>query len=154
MTRQTVPELNRPDDFDYKKVLKGAYVISMEKENPVQVAILASGSEVANSIKTKEMLEEKGFSVRVVSIPSKDIFDQQSDEYKREILPESLKSLVVVEAGVVCGWNTYFDLPLLPITIERFGASAPYKVLEEKYGFTAEQLRDRIVKYLSDKGIG
>jgi len=154
LTRQTVPELTRPADFDYKRVLKGAYVISQEKNNPVQVALLASGSEVANSIRAKEMLEEKGYTVRVVSVPSKDIFDQQSDQYKREILPETLKALVIVEAGVGGGWSTYFDLPLLLITIERFGASAPYKVLEEKYGFTAEQIKDKIVQYLSEKGIG
>jgi transketolase len=154
LTRQTVPELPRPDDFDHKKVLKGAYVISIEKNSPAQAAILASGSEVANSIEAKEMLEEQGYSVRVVSIPCKDIFDQQSDKYKREILPESLKALIVVEAGTGGGWTTYFDLPLLPITIEKFGASAPYKVLEDKYGFTAEQMTEKIVKYMSEKGIG
>jgi transketolase len=153
LTRQTVPELGRPEDIDDKDVSKGAYVIAKEKNNPVQVAILASGSEVQNSIKAKELLEEKGFSVRVVSVPCKDIFDQQDDEYKRKILPTELKALVVIEAGTGIGWSSYFDIPMLTLTIEGFGASAPYKTLEEKYGFTAEQLTDKIGTYLSDKGI-
>jgi transketolase len=153
LTRQTVPELSRPGNIDFKDVSKGAYVIAEEKGNPVQVAILASGSEVQNSIKAKELLEEKGLSVRVVSVPSKDIFDQQDDAYKRKILPIELKALIVVEAGTRVGWSSYFDIPMLSLTIEGFGASAPYKTLEEKYGFTAEQLTDKIRAYLSDKGI-
>jgi transketolase len=154
LTRQTVPELKRSEDFDYRDVLKGAYVIASEKSSPPQLALLATGSEVSNSIQAKEMLENSGYSVRVVSVPCKDIFDQQDEHYKRKILPENLKALVVVEAGTGSGWDTYFDLPLLKITIERFGASAPYKVLEEKFGFTAEQLTDKIVNYVSEKDIG
>jgi transketolase len=128
-------------------------VIASERDNLAQLAILASGSEVENSIKTKEMLEGKGYSVRVVSVPCKDIFDQQDEKYKQSIIPDTLKALIVIEAGTGSGWNTYFDLPMLRITIERFGASAPYKVLEEKYGFTAEQLANKIERYLSEKGI-
>jgi transketolase len=101
-----------------------------------------------NSIKAKEVLESKGISTRVVSVPAKNIFDQQNLKYQREILPDGLEALVVVEAGTGFGWGTYFDLPMLHITIERFGASAPYKILEEKYGFTADQLVDKIEGYL------
>jgi transketolase len=153
LTRQTIPELSRPVDMSYSDVQKGAYLIATEKKSPAQLAILASGSEVENSIKAKNMLEEKGYSARVISIPSKDIFDQQDNLYKRKILPGDLRALVVVEAGTGVGWNTYFDLPLLKITIERYGASAPYKILEEKYGFTAEQLTEKIEEYLLVKGI-
>jgi transketolase len=153
LTRQTVLELERPAAIDYRDVRKGAYVIAAEKASPAQVAILASGSEVENSIKAKDMLEERGYSVRVISIPSKEIFDQQNEDYQRTILPADLQALVVVEAGTGSGWSSYFDIPLLKITIERFGASAPYKVLQEKYGFTVEQLVERIEKYLQEKGV-
>jgi transketolase len=148
LTRQNAPSLDRPVDFDTGAVAKGAYVISKESNGPVRVAILASGSEVLNSIKAKEMLETKGISTRVVSVPGKNIFDQQDVKYRREILPEELEALIVVEAGTGVGWNSYFNLPMLHLTIERFGASAPYKILEEKYGFTAEQLSEKIEGFL------
>jgi transketolase len=84
----------------------------------------------------------------VVSVPAKNIFDQQDKKYQREVLPDGLEALVVVEAGTGFGWSSYFNLPMLHITIEGFGASAPYKILEEKYGFTTEQLVDKIEGYL------
>ena len=151
LTRQNVPSLERQKDFDKAQVAKGAYVISKETEGPVRLAILASGSEVLNSIKAKEILESKGISTRVISVPVKNIFDEQNINYQRQVLPDGLEALVVIEAGTGFGWGTYFDLPMLHITIERYGASAPYKILEEKYGFTSDQLVDKIEQYLNQK---
>jgi len=148
LTRQTAPSLERPEEFDKSEVAKGAYVISRETKGPVRLAILASGSEVLNSIKAKEILESKGISTRVVSVPVKNIFDHQDLKYQREVLPNSLKELVVVEAGTGFGWSSYFNLRMLHITIEGYGASAPYKILEEKFGFTAEQLAEKIEGFL------
>ena len=148
LTRQNVPSLLRPDDFDNSEIAKGAYVISRESKGPVRLAILASGSEVYNSIEAKKKLEEKGISTRVVSVPVKDIFDQQDQKYQREVLPDTLENIVVVEAGTGSGWNSYFNIPMLRITIERFGASAPYKILEEQYGFTTEKIVDKIENFL------
>ena len=148
LTRQTVPDVPRPDNFDNSQVAHGAYVVSESQNGPAKIAILASGSEVFNSVKAKEMLEEKGHAVSVVSIPCKEIFDQQDEAYKRSVLPASLDKIVVVEAGVGFGWDGYFDIPVRKITIERFGASAPYKTLEEKFGFTADQIAQKIETYL------
>jgi transketolase len=144
LTRQNVPSLKRPTDFETASVAKGAYVIGKESNGPAELAIIATGSEVNNSMKAKEILESQGTSVRVISMPSKELFEKQTVEYQRQILPESLKRLAVVEAGVGFGWEGYFGLPLKKITIERFGASAPYKTLEEKFGFTAEQIAAKL----------
>jgi transketolase len=149
LTRQNVRSLERPKDFDKTDVAKGAYVISRETKSPVRLAILASGSEVYNAIKAKEALEVKGIATRVVSVPAKNIFDQQELNYQRKILPDGLETLVVVEAGTGFGWGSYFNIPILHITIERFGASAPFNILEEKYGFTADQIVDKIEQFLS-----
>ena len=69
-------------------------------------------------------------------------------EYQREVLPETLEKIVVLEAGTGTGWNSYFNIPMLRITIERFGSSAPYKILEEQYGFTTEQIVNKIENFL------
>ncbi len=148
LTRQTVRHISRPAHFEASMVERGAYVIASETNGPAELAILASGSEVYNSIEAKKLLETNGYAVRVVSIPSKELFDQQPDTYKREVLPESLNALAVVEAGTGFGWEPYLGLPLKKITIDRFGASAPYTVLEEKFGFTAGQIAEEISNYL------
>ncbi len=145
LTRQTVPALERDASFTNDDVYKGAYVISKEKNDEPETVILASGSEVEFALTAQKILEKKSMSVRVVSVPSKELFEKQSCEYQRTIIPESAKAIAVVEAGISFGWPNYFNLPLIKVTIDnRFGASAPYKLLEEKFGFTGENIAEKI----------
>ena len=145
LTRQTVPALEREAGFSYDDIKKGAYIVSKESSGDPQTVILASGSEVQFALKAQEILESKGKSVRVVSVPCKELFEKQAESYRRNIIPESVKVIAVVEAGISFGWPNYFELPLIKITIDdRFGASAPYKLLEEKFGFNGENIAEKI----------
>ena len=86
-----------------------------------------------------------------MSVPCKELFESQPDSYRRQLIPESVKVLVVVEAGVSFGWCGYFGLPMLTCTVDRFGASAPYKTLEEKFGYSGEQIADKVITFISEK---
>ncbi len=130
---------------------KGAYVVKKEKNSRVEIVIMASGSEVQFALEAQELLETSGRVVRVVSVPCKELFEQQSDQYQREVIPDSTKYLVIVETGVSFGWQPYFGLPLLMIGMDRYGASAPYEMLEQKFGFNGHQIARRIKTFIRDK---
>lgn len=146
LTRQKVEAFERDSDFDPKEILKGAYIISKEKENKLDLVITASGSELPVAAAAKKILENE-YSVRVVSIPSREIFERQSEEYKTKIFPADVP-VVVIEAASMTGWGDLFRQKLLTIGMTSFGASAPYKSLAEKFGFTAQQAADKIKKWL------
>ncbi len=135
LTRQGLPQLAGSS----KEALKGGYVISPEKKE-LQGIIIASGSEVSISIKAQEMLLEQGIDVRVVSMPCMDIFEQQSNEYKESIIPAVCRKRVAVEALSEFGWHKYVGLDGKIVAMTGFGASAPAKLLFEKYGFTADNV--------------
>ena len=113
LTRQNLPIVERASDFSYDDIKKGAYIISKEKSGNVETVILASGSEVSFALEAQKILEAKGKNVRVVSVPCKELFEQQSESYKRTIIPESTKAIALVEAGISFGWPNYFQLPLI-----------------------------------------
>ena len=104
---------------------------------------MASGSEVSVTIKAAELLEADGYSVRVVSFPSWQLFEAQEQEYKERILPQSVKIRLSVEAGVRQGWERYVGDSGDSICIETFGHSAPEKIVMEKYGFTPQNISHR-----------
>ena len=93
-------------------------------------------------------LESKGVAVRVVSMPSWELFDKQPEEYKKEVLPPETRVRIAVEAGVSQGWHQYVGDRGEVISMKRFGASAPYKVLYEKFGITAEQVVEKALALL------
>ncbi len=115
---------------------KGGYVL-VEDEN-FDAIIIASGSEVEIALDAKKQLNKKGQSVRVVSMPSCDLFDQQTAAYRNEVLPATITKRVAIEAAAPDSWYKYVGLNGKVIGLERFGASAPYQVLYEKLGITAE----------------
>lgn len=151
LTRQKVAALTRDPSFKLKDIHRGAYVISKEKGSDAVIVILASGSEVECALEAQNLLEQKGLSTRVVSVPCKELFEEQLVQYQRTILPASTRYLVVVEAGVSFGWKTFFNLPMLFIGMDRFGASAPYQVLKEKFGFTGSEIARRIEKFIRQR---
>lgn len=126
---------------DAKKALKGGYVIK-DAENP-DLIIIATGSEVAISIEASDMLAKDGISARVVSMPSFEIFEEQSEEYKNSVLPKNITKRLGVEASCSFGWHKYVGLDGDTITIDNFGESAPFVKLFEKYGFTAENIYNK-----------
>jgi transketolase len=139
LTRQKVSVIDSTKFNCADGLKKGAYIIKDSIEKP-DLIFIATGSEVSLAIKAAEQLEAEGKSVRVVSFPSWEIFEQQSDEYKKQIFPENIKARISVEMGVEMGWEKYVGRFGESVCIKTFGASAPDNILFEKYGFTTEHL--------------
>lgn len=139
LTRQNVPQIDT-DTARKEKALKGAYIISKEQKETPDGILIASGSEVELALKAKEELNKENIDVRVVSMPSMELFEQQTDEYKEEILPKSVRKRVAIEALSDFGWGKYVGLDGTTVTMNSFGASAPAKVLFKKFGFTVENV--------------
>ncbi len=140
LTRQNLPILHR-DAIPFEGVARGGYVLR-DAGNPAAI-LVATGSEVALAAEAAERLESEGIAVRVVSMPCRELFLEQPGDYRREILPPGIPR-IVVEAGVPCGWEGIAGPDGRILGINRFGASAPYKVLAEKFGFTAEHVADAV----------
>ena len=143
LTRQNLPQLAGSS----KEALKGGYIISEAKGAP-QGILIATGSEVSLAIEAQEELAKDGIAVRVVSLPSVDVFEQQSAEYKESVLPKSIRARVAVEAAVGFGWERYTGLDGATVTMHSFGASAPAGVLFKKFGFTKENVVATMKKVL------
>jgi transketolase len=138
LSRQKVPVLRGTKGAG---VACGAYVI-VESPDP-DVILMASGSEVALAVRAADLLEEDGVGVRVVSMPSWELFERQTESYRRAVLPTEVRARVAIEAAVPFGWERYVGLEGEIIGLARFGASAPYQVLAEKFGFVAEEVSGR-----------
>lgn len=142
LTRQNLPQLEGTS----KDALKGGYILSdSTKENP-DVILMASGSEVQLAVEAKAQLEKENIAVRVVSMPSMDVFEQQSQEYKDHVLPKTCRKRVAIEALSSFGWGKYVGLDGSYVTMESFGASAPANTLFEKFGITT----DNVVKAVKE----
>jgi transketolase len=115
---------------------KGAYVLKDFGENP-QLILIASGSEVSLIYDAAQKLSAEGTSVRVVSFPSWELFEEQDEAYRESVLPKSITARLAVEAGATLGWERYAKSV---IGLDHYGASAPYKVIFEKFGFTVENV--------------
>jgi transketolase len=139
LTRQKLPCFDRNILSAAEHLHRGAYVLKETSENP-DIILMASGSEVDLILRASEKLESEGIKVRVVSFPSWEIFEQQTDDYKKKIFPENVKARLAVEAGVRQGWEKYIGEKGDVICMNSFGASAPDKVLFEKFGFTVENI--------------
>jgi len=148
LTRQKLPQLPREEEFTPDLVARGAYILAREKEARIDLILLASGSEVQLTLGAKEALEKQGYSVRAVSVPSIELFHQQPQEYQRKILPDSARAALVIEAGVSLGWGDLVRIPYAVVGIDKFGASANYQVLAEKYGLTTVNVIQRALEVL------
>lgn len=144
LSRQNLPQI----EGSSKEALKGGYVIAESIKAKPDAIIIASGSEVSLAVDAKKELMEKGFDVRVVSMACMDIFEQQSDEYKEKILPQTVEKRLVVEAGSSICWGKYLGFKGKSVTIDTFGASAPANVLFKKYGFTVENVVNKALSML------
>jgi transketolase len=140
LTRQKLPVLDLSNLGDVGGVARGAYILSGSELEAPDLLTLASGSEVHLALGAASELRKKGIGARVVSFPSWELFEEQPQSYKEEVLPASVPLRVGIEAGVGQGWEKYLGSQGQMISIERFGASAPYKVLAEKFGFTISNI--------------
>ena len=140
LTRQGVPTLERSEGAE--GVSRGAYVLSDDEETP-DVILMATGSEVQHAVGAAEILRQEGRKVRVVSMPSWELFEKQPESYRQEVLPEEVKARVSVEAGVTQGWERYVGDGGAMVGLDRFGASAPGGRLMEEFGFTAAHVADK-----------
>jgi transketolase len=148
LTRQRVPNLDRPKGFNPKKIQKGGYILSKESGAAPDFIVVATGSEVGLAVECKEILESEGKSVRLVSMPSLDIFQEQPEKYRNTIIPHNDTPVVVVEAGVAQGWYGLTRARILFIGMDRFGESAPHQDLVEKFGFTVEKVVEKIRNWM------
>jgi len=138
LTRQAVPILAGTAD-----VARGGYVLADADGRP-DVVLIATGSEVSLAVEARQQLAGQGVKARVVSLPSWELFEEQPQEYRESVLPPSILARLAVEAGVPQGWERYVGPFGAVVGIEnRFGASAPLKVVMEKYGFTAANVAAR-----------
>ncbi|HCY76660.1 MAG TPA: transketolase [Ignavibacteriales bacterium] len=150
LTRQKLSILDQNKYGSAKGLQYGAYIVKDSKQKP-DLLLIATGSEVSLSIKAAEQLETEGKNVRVISFPSWEIFEQQSDEYKSKIFPDELKTRISVEMGVAMGWDKYLGAHGESISIEKFGASAPDNILFEKYGFVVENVINKCNEVLNKR---
>ena len=140
LTRQNLPVL---ENSSFEKVAKGAYVV-YETSSDFDTILIATGSEVALAINVAQELEKESMKVRVVSIPSIELFEEQTSEYKEALLPRSIRRRVSLEMGNTALWYKYVGLDGLAIGIDKFGASAPANKVIEEYGFSVEKVVARI----------
>lgn len=136
LTRQNLPQM----EGSSKDALKGGYVIADSQKEVPDAIIIASGSEVSLAVNAKEELKKDGIDVRVVSMPSMELFDKQSAEYKESVLPNAVRKRVAVEALSDFGWYKYVGLDGKVIAMEGFGASGPAATLFEHFGFTVDNV--------------
>ena len=144
LTRQNLPVYDRTGLGWAKseEAQKGGYVLCEDKD--FEAIIIATGSEVELAVEAKAKLNEQGVKVRIVSMPSTNIFDEQSQEYKESVLPKNILKRVAVEAGVTLGWYKYVGLEGRVIGLDRFGASAPYKTLYKEFGITTDAIVEAV----------
>lgn len=146
LSRQKLPVLHKYTAVIHENAGKGAYVLDSGK-GEAKAVIIATGSEVHLALEAQAKLAEEGICVSVVSMPSWDMFEMQSEEYKKSVLPEGLPK-VAVEAGVTLGWSRYTGSEDNVIGINKFGASAPGGTVMKEYGFTAENVAAKVKSLL------
>jgi len=149
LTRQKLLVLDRSNLWDAEGLARGAYTLRASESEAPDLIILASGSEVHLALGAADELGSKGIETRVVSFPSWELFEEQPQSYKEKVLPPSVSLRLGVEAAVAQGWERYLGPQGRMISLERFGASAPYEVLAEKFGFTISNIVSKAEAMLS-----
>lgn len=140
LTRQAVPVIDRAKHGPAGLAARGGYVLWQSADGAPALILLATGSEVSIALEAAQELARDGRVIRVVSMPSFEIFDRQPQDYRDQVLPPACRRRLAVEAACCAGWDRYAGCDGRTVTMSRFGASAPYQVLAEKFGFTASNV--------------
>jgi transketolase len=149
LTRQKLPILDRTKFPPAELLLKGAYILADADQGHPRIILIATGSEVHLALEAWGRLADEGIPARVVSMPSWELFDRQPEAYRNEVLPPAVTARLAIEAAVPHGWHRYVGLRGGVIGMTRFGASAPYQVLMQQFGFTAEHVVSRAMELLA-----
>jgi transketolase len=140
LSRQPLPTFDRSKYASAAGVARGAYVMADARGGSPEIILIASGSEVSLVVDAHEVLTSRGIRARVVSMPSWEIFEHQPQSYRDDVLPPGVKARVAVEQGAVLGWERYVGASGRVIGMKTFGASAPLKELQRKFGFEPERV--------------
>ena len=151
LTRQDVPTLDRTHFAAANGLRRGAYILADATDGKPDIILIATGSEVSLIVAAGQRLTENKINVRVVSMPSWELFDGQSQAYRDSVLPPSTDARMAVEAGVTQGWRKYVGDGGDVIGVDRFGSSAPGEVVMREYGFTADNIYERAMKLIKKK---
>jgi len=143
LTRQNVPVLDRTAFADATELSRGAYILRDSQNGKPDVILIATGSETHIAIDAWQRLVQNGVGVRIVVMPSWELFDKQPEEYRHEVLPPEVKARISIEAGVTLGWERYVGSNGDMIGIDHFGASAPINILYEKFGLTVDRVVEK-----------
>jgi transketolase len=148
LSRQPLPTFDRSKYASASGVARGAYVMADVAGGAPEIILIASGSEVSLVVDAHEELTSRGIRSRVVSMPSWDIFEQQPQSYREEVLPPGVKARVAVEQGSVLGWDRYVGAGGCIIGMKTFGASAPLKELQSRFGFEPDRIVAAVTELL------
>ena len=145
-TRQKLPAIARPAGFEPRDVWRGGYVLAEAESGPADATLIATGSELSLAVAARDALAARGLRLRLVSMPSVELFERQDAAYKQQVLGAG--PVASLEAGVTQGWYRYVGRDGLAMGIDRFGASAPMGDLAERFGFTPAKVAGRIAAWL------
>jgi transketolase len=148
LTRQDVPTLDRNRYASAEGLKRGAYILAEAANGRPELILVATGSEVNLIVEARQQLQKQDIHTRLISMPSWELFDTQTEEYRRSIFPASVRARLAVEAGATQGWHRYIGEGGDVIGIDHFGASAPGPVLMREFGFTAENVCKRALALL------
>ncbi|MEP6794330.1 MAG: transketolase [Saprospiraceae bacterium] len=151
LSRQDLPTLDRNVYASADGLRFGGYILSDVPDGKPDLILISSGSEVALIVKAQQELQKQNISVRLVSMPSWELFEAQATEYKKKVLPPSVHNRIAVEAGITQGWHQYVGDNGIVIGIDHFGASAPGDVLMREFGFTVENICEQAIGLLKRK---
>lgn len=140
LTRQALPTLDRTKYAAASGVARGAYILADAADGKPDVILMATGSEVSLCVQAYEQLKTEGVKARVVSMPSWELFEKQDEKYRASVIPPGVTARVSVEQGTTFGWSRYVGLTGATIGMQTFGASAPLKELQKKFGFTPDRV--------------
>ncbi len=143
LSRQNLPHQVR-DASTLERIARGGYVLLDSEDGEPEVILIATGSEVALAMDSATVLREAGRKIRVVSMPSSDVFDAQDESYRESVLPQAVSCRIAIEAGVSDGWRKYVGLDGAVIGLDRFGESAPAEAAFEYFGFTVENIVNQV----------
>ena len=150
-SRQSLPDISTITDskIDSNTFSKGAFSVYDNSDDDPEIILISTGSELSNTIEAAKNFD-KNNSIRVISMPCWELFDQQDDKYQKNLIPEKTKHIISVEAGVGLGWQKYTKNNDSIISMETFGASAPGNKLIDYFGFSADKITDKVKKIISE----
>jgi transketolase len=148
LTRQKLPVFDRGKYASAEGLTRGAYTLGESPTGRLDAIIIATGSEVSVAVEAQDKLAAEDIGARVVSMPSWELFEKQSQAYRDEVLPPTVHARLAIEAGVTFGWAKYVGDKGDVIGLDRYGASAPVQIVMEKLGFTAANVVERVKKLI------